>query len=154
VAKASKHNPAAGPLCFALLAGILAVLSGVLGMHVLAGTHGAHASAEHIQAAPTSGHAASDHTASAHAASAHTRQAIRHETPTPPSCVCGGGCGEQQAAHTSCTPAPSGASLSAPLPGTTLLAVQPRSAAEVDQLPANSYLPSTPTPNEMSISRT
>nr|WP_283810508.1 DUF6153 family protein [Arthrobacter sp. C9C5] len=132
-----------------MLAGILAVLAGLLGMHVLAGTHGAHASAAYTQTAP-----ASDHAASGHAASDHTGPATHHETPTPASCVCGGGCGEQHAAHTSCTPAPSGASLSAPLPGTTLLAVQPRSAAEVDQLPAYSYLPTTPTPNELSISRT
>lgn len=154
MAKAPKHNAATGLLRFAWLAGILAVLGGLLGMHVLAGPHGAHASAEHIQTAPASGHAAPDHTAAVHAASARTGQGSHHETPTPPSCVCGGGCGEQHAAHTSCTPAPSGASLSVPLPGTTLLAVQPRSAAEVDQLPANSYLPATPTPNELSISRT
>lgn len=152
--EASKHDPAAGLLRFALLAGILAVLAGLLGMHVLAGTQGAHASAEHVQTAPASGHSASFHAAAGHTAPAHTGQAIHHETPTPPSCVCGGGCGEQHAAHTSCTPAPSGASLSAPLPGTTLLTFRPRSAAEVDQLAANSYLPSTPTPNELSISRT
>lgn len=130
--------PVAAFLRVGLLAGILAIVAGLLGMHVLAGFHGtdshrAHASTEHVAVEGPAAH---------------------HETPTPPSCGCGGGCGEQHTAHASCTPAPSGASLSAPLPGTTLLAVQPRSAAGMDQPPGYSYFPATPTPSELSISRT
>ena len=158
MAKASKHEPTRAFLRFALLAGVLAVLAGLLGMHVLAGAQGAHASTGYSAVEAQAAVAASSHAASVHGASAHSAPssgtAAHYVTTTPPSCICSGDCREQHAAHASCTPAPSGASLSAPLPGTTLLAVRPRSATEVDQLPAYSYLPSTPTPNELSISRT
>lgn len=146
---APRHDPASSLLRFALLAAVLAGLAGLLGMHVFVGAHGTHASATHSatgeQAAPA---------ASAHLASDHSRPAAHSETPEPPSCGCGGACGEQQAAHGSCTPAPSGASLSAPPPGTALLAVQPRVAPAADLAPTHSHLPATPTPRELSISRT
>lgn len=169
---APRHAPAAGLRRFGLLALVLAVLAGLLGMHVFVGAHGAHASATPsatgAQAVPadaaasahstsvhsTSVHSAAGHSAAAQMASGHSRPAVHHETSGPPSCGCGGACGEQQTAHTSCMPAPSGTSLSAPTPGTTLLAVQPRITTATRPASAYSYLPATPTPNELSISRT
>lgn len=143
MAKTARHNPAAILLRVALLAGIAAVIAGLLGMHVFSVVHGASAS---------TGHPAAESQTTA--AAGHPGPAAHHETPTPPSCVCGGGCGEQHAAHASCTPAAPTASLSAPPPGTTLLTVLPWSGAEPDRLPAYSYRPATPTPSELSISRT
>jgi len=135
VIAAPRHVPVADLRRFGLLALVLAVLAGLLGMHVFVGAHGAHASAT-----PS--------------ATDHSHPAVHHETPVPPSCGCGGSCGEQQTAHASCTPAPSGATLSAPPAGTTLLAVQPRTTTAAGPARTYSYLPATPTPNELSISRT
>lgn len=163
---ARRRHPAAGLFRVALLATVLAVLAGLLGMHVFSDSHVAHSAAavedsvaearapvESADAAAAS-HSTSGHSANGHAAASHPGTATRHETPAPPSCGCGGDCGDQTSAHVSCTPAPSGASLSAPPPGTTLLAVQPRTAPPADPATAYSYLPATPTPNELSISRT
>jgi len=167
VIAAPRHAPAAGLRSFGLLALVLAVLAGLLGMHVFVGAHGAHASATPsatgAQAVPadaaasahsTSVHSTAGHSAAAQMASDHSHPAVHHETSGPPSCGCGGACGEQQTAHTSCMPAPSGTSLSAPTPGTTLLAVQPRITTATRPASVYSYLPATPTPNELSISRT
>ena len=173
----------------ALLAGLLAVIAGFLGMHILAGSHGLHAqpspadsvktsSAPHTAGPASSGQASSGHTAghpaghSSHNAAGTGSQAYGGPaaaeaapsiTPAavtvggsqaPPSCVCQGGCAEKPSAHTDCTPSPAGASLSAPPPRTALLEVQPWSAAWADRLSGYSYLPGTPTPRDLSISRT
>ena len=143
MAKTAQHTPGVTLLRVALLAAIAAVIAGLLGMHVLSSVHGASA---------TTGHPAVESQTTA--AAGQPAPEAHHETPTPPSCVCGGGCGEQHAAHPSCTPAAPTASPSAPPPGTTLLTVLPRSGAEPDRLPAYSYRPATPTPSELSISRT
>lgn len=153
---APMRKPAAALTRAALLSAILAVVAGLLGMHVFAGAHDSiWPPVSGTDAASTASDHPFDHPKSGHADSGHSSPAALPQTPEPTSsCVCGGDCGDQHTAHATCTPVPSGASLSAPPPGTTLLAVQPRSAAEVEQLPANCYLPATPTPNELSISRT
>lgn len=162
---ASIPKPASALTRAALMSAILAVVAGLLGMHVLAGAHASHASiwpsGSGTDAASTaSDHTAFDHPASGHAASGHAESghpgpAALHQTPEPTSsCVCGGDCGDQHVAHATCTPAPSGASLSAPPPGTTVLANQPRTTPATDQAQPYSHLPATPTPSELSISRT
>lgn len=159
---ARSWSAADGALRLALLAAVLAVLAGFLGMHIFSGSQVVRASAEHsaivapavIPGHSTASHAVSGHTTAGHSGTGHPGAATGHETPAPPSCVGGGGCGEQHTAHVSCTPAPSGASVGAPPPGTTLLAVQPRSAPLAAPATAYSYLPATPTPSELSISRT
>ena len=158
VAAHTRHH-AAGLVRAALLATVLAVLAGLLGMHVLSASHAAHAAAAgapsgEVALAAASGHAASGHSDSGHAAAKHAGTSPSHETPAPPSCGCGGDCGGQSSAHVSCTPAPSGASLSAPAPGTTLMAVQPRTEPLAAPATAHSHQPATPTPIELSISRT
>ncbi len=153
---ARSRSAAGGALRVALLTAVLAVLAGFLGMHIFSGSQVVRASAEHSAAdapADAAGHSTASHAASGHTTAGHPGTATRHETPAPPSCV-GGGCGEQHTAHVSCTPAPAGASVGAPAPGATLLALQPRSAPSADPATAYSYLPATPTPSELSISRT
>ena len=155
---ATAANPVAILRRAALLAGLLAVIAGFLGMHILAGSHGLHAQASPPGSTSTStahaaGPAPSEQTlailpgtpATAPPARSQSHGPVRGRTApsvtpaaatvggtqVPPSCVCQGGCAEKPAVHVGCTPSPAGASLSAPQPGTTLLAAQPWSAATV-----------------------
>lgn len=130
----------------ALLAGLLALIAGFLGMHILAGSHG-----HHPQASAPGGIQSS--TAPATAAVKPAAATIGG-TQVPPSCACEGGCAEKPSAHTGCTPSPSGASLGAPHPGTTPLEHRPWTAVRADRLSGYAYLPGTPTPLDLSISRT
>lgn len=180
-------NPIAVLRRAALLTGLLAVIAGFLGMHILSGSHGIHGihgqvspavslegSPAHTAGQAPSGDAAShpdghsghgaagtfsqsyDGPASATTAPSVTpAAATARGTQVPPSCVCQGGCAEKPSAHMDCTPFPGGASLSAPQPGTTLLGAQPWTVlARADRLSSYAYLPGTPTPRDLSISRT
>ena len=176
----------------ALLVGVLAVIAGFLGMHIVAGSHGVHArppspgsiqtstaphAAGQADADPTAGHPAghstghpsghSSHSAAGTFPQAYDGPAAARTAPSvtlaaatsggsqvPPSCACQGGCAETPAAHIDCTPFPAGATLSAPQPGTTLLEAPPWSAARADRLSGYAYRPGTPTPRDLSISRT
>lgn len=135
----------------ALLAGIIAVVTGFLGMHIVAGSHGQHSQA------PVSGSAApaaGGHTAVPSSAAANHAQSHHDAVPAdPPSCDCQGGCAERTGAHVGCTPSPSGASFHAPQPG-ILPAPVSWARATADRQPAYPYLPGTPTPSDLSISRT
>lgn len=147
-------NPA-GPVSSlhraALLAGILAVIAGFLSMHILTGSHGTHS---HAPVSGSAGHAAADHPAAPASAPTHGQHPSYYAAATTlPSCVCQGGCAEEPAAHVDCTPSPAGASLSAPQPGSTLLAMQSWAASR-DRQPDYAYLPGTPSPRDLSISRT
>ena len=159
-----------------LLAALLAVIAGFLGMHILSGSHGMHS-----QAPPsgTTGHTAAEHPAAPAPAPAHGTHAghsthSSHQagspapppspdvipaavtvggTEVPPSCVCQGGCAEP-AMHVGCTPSPAGATLSAPQPGAALPAARPWTAGRTDLPSGYAYRPGTPSPNDLSISRT
>ena len=166
-----------------LLAALLAVIAGLLGMHILSGSHGMHS-----QAPPsgTTGHTAAEHPAAPAPAPAHdtnsghnthsghqagaTAEADSPAPPrvadvipasvtvggtgVPPSCVCQDGCAEKPAMHVGCTPSPAGATLSAPQPGAALPAARPWTAGRADLPPGYAYRPGTPSPNDLSISRT
>ncbi|WP_157366165.1 DUF6153 family protein [Arthrobacter sp. Soil763] len=126
----------------AILAAVVAVLAGIFGMHVLAAPLGAAA-----------GHGTEPHAAASHHSPQHG-PAAAPETPDPPSCACGAGCGDHHSAHAACTPAPSATSLSAPPPGSAQLSAPRPSAPGTARDSGYSYLPATPTPGELSISRT
>ena len=173
-------NPVAVLRRAALLTGLLAVIAGFLGMHILSASHGLHGQASpavSIERLPaqTAGQAPSGDTAghSGHGAAGTVSQAYDgpaaattapsvtpaaatvRGTQVPPSCDCQGGCAEKPSAHINCTPSQAGASLSAPQPGTTALGAQPWTAlARTDLLSSYAYLPGTPTPRDLSISRT
>ncbi|WCI07941.1 hypothetical protein PJ267_15200 [Arthrobacter sp. OVS8] len=153
-----------------LLAALLAVIAGFLGMHILSGSHGVHS-----QAPPsgTTGHTAAEHAAAPPPAPAHDtlqpQGRVTGSTPSPdvipaavtvggtdvpPSCVCQGGCAEKPAMHVGCTPSPAGATLSAPQPGAALPAARPWTAVRADLPSGYAYRPGTPSPNDLSISRT
>lgn len=157
MAAAPMRRPVAALTRAALLSAILALLAGLLGMHVVARAHASHwpSSSGTDAASNATDHAASSHPASGHADSGHSGPAALDETPAPTSsCACAGDCGDQHGAHATCTPAPSGASLSAPPPGTTVLAEQLQTTPATAQVRPYSYLPPTPKPSELSISRT
>ena len=160
-----------------LLAGLLAVVLGLLGMHVLAGSHGMHdqAASAPAPAGPVTtgqdggrpaGHGTHDATVRDFVQGPDTpgpASAVPALTPAsatvcgteePPSCVCQDGCAEKQAVHTGCTPSPAGASLSAPPPGSTFLDGESWTAARADRPAGYAYVPGTPSPRELSISRT
>lgn len=181
---AAAANPVAVLRRAALLAGLLAVIAGFLGMHILTGSHGLHTQSPppgsaHTSPAPhtgdpaPSGHFAghsaghSSHSPADTVSQAYDGPAAARTAPSvtltaatiggtqvPPSCVCQNGCTEEPSAHIDCTPSPAGASLIAPQPGTTVLEAQPWSAARADRLSGYTYLPGTPTPRDLSISRT
>jgi hypothetical protein len=153
-----------------LLAGLLAVTLGLLGMHVLAGSHGMHAQAATSGGTGTSTAAHSD--GQVHAAHSggqvHAGHDVHSVTPdsvapasvatagteVPPSCVCQGACAEKPAVHAGCTPSPAGASLSAPQPGSTFLDGGYWTAVRTDRPADYAFVPGTPTPRDLSISRT
>lgn len=177
-------NPVAVLRRGSLLVGLLAVIAGFLGMHIVSGSHGPHAQAplpgsiQTSTAAHAASQAAADQTAahpaghSGHGAAgtspqAHNSPAAAQTAPpatpaaatiggtqVPPSCTCQGGCAETPSAHIGCTPSPAGASFSAPQPGTTLVEAPHWTAERSDRRSGYAYLPGTPTPRDLSISRT
>lgn len=167
----------------ALLVALLAVIVGFLGMHILDGSHGLHAqpsrsgSVQASTAPQPAGQAASGQTAghpAGHSSHSDARTipvldgpsvapaasgvapyaATVGGTQPPPLCTCQGGCAETPTIHVGCTPSPAGASLGAPLPGSTLAEARPWTAARAERPSGYAYLPGTPTPRELSISRT
>lgn len=145
-----------------LLAGTLALIAGILGMHVLTSSHASHAaasaghaaaSAGHVPASP--GHLAGD-TAAAHSAAGHTGhgQAVpAAETPDPAPAACGDTCPGVHESGAPCIP-------SAPNSPVTLYPPQaapapvPAQPGHGSPAAAYSYSPPGPTPCELSISRT
>jgi hypothetical protein len=142
-----------------LLAALLAIIAGHLGMHVLAGSHGVHGTA--VAASVSNGApgnaqrttAATGHTGhrSHEAAPAQTAESTGNQ---PPSCSCQGSCGEVSAAHATCVPAPGGTSLAAPPPGTVPFDGPDMSGGRFQAVAEYPYLPGSPSPGDLSISRT
>jgi hypothetical protein len=166
----------------ALLAALIALIAGFLGMHILSASHDLHAHASppasitmstaahavDLNASGTghpaghSGHSPAGtvpQTLDGPAApetvlSATPRAAAGGSSHVPPSCLCQGGCTDKPAAHAGCTPSPGGATLSAPQPGAVPLALHSWTAGLADRQPDYAYRPTTPTPRDLSISRT
>lgn len=119
-----------------LLLGVLAIIAGVFGMHLISGPHSMHSPAA---ATPASNLAVPAHSDS---------RTSHHHAAAPPSCVDQGGCTEMSAVHTACTPAPASASL------TAAFSLHDQSADACESVGAYSYVPAGPTPGGLSISRT
>ena len=158
----------------ALLTGLLGIIAGLLGMDILAGLHGTHSQAAHAGPAHSSAATAAtphampaDHAHAGHspateataagpvAASTVTAASVTVDgTPMPASCTCQGGCAEKPALHLDCTPSGSSATLSAPPPCTTVVQTQPWATAVAGNPVPSAHIPGSPTPNDLSISRT
>ncbi|MDI3243215.1 hypothetical protein QK292_16825 [Arthrobacter sp. AL08] len=139
----------------AVLAGLLAIVAGILGMHIMTGTHAmpgaatAHdTGALHAMPAPVHpGHAADI----AKIQRTSTAPGIAHAP--GPSCADTGACTMMSAIGGDCVPSPGTTTLAAPPPGTTALT---SSGGPITGVPAIGYgfIPRSPSPGQLSISRT
>ena len=110
-----------------LLAAVLAIITGILGMHVMTGTHSAHSAAAVPADAPvmatrvlaTSGHP-SGH--ASHQQSASSGAAALEELPaslgaaSPAQCSCSGNCPSEHSMTAACIPSAAAGVLAAPVP--------------------------------------
>lgn len=141
-----------------LVAAVLAIIAGIFGMHVLTGTHAMHFP-DTAGTAMSTHHAATsaDHTGHPAAAAdlvhygASADQSMAGTTVKP--CSDSGDCTSMQAMTTACTPSATTASMAAPPPGTNVLGNSNNTAAGA-VTGQWSYLPGSPSPCELSISRT
>ena len=139
------------------LAAVLAVIAGILGMHVMTGDHSMLSPA--TMATTTAG---AVHTASPVGGDSGRQVSAAHSPPLAsvqdvtgsPSEPCSGSCTSMQTMTVSCTPSAKSGSLTAPLPGTTLFGVIPGAGPAAALEGLYSYLPGSPSPGELSISRT
>ncbi|MEO5318868.1 hypothetical protein PV761_09840 [Arthrobacter sp. CC3] len=155
---ATAHRQAPGFLRRAgLVAAVLAIIAGIFGMHVLTGTHAMHspasatpaADAHTTEASPDhTGHPAESGTVPDHASAGQNMAGVAVEQ-----CSESGDCTSMQAMTTACTPSAKTASMAAPPPGTNVLGNSNNTAAGA-VTGQWSYLPGSPSPCELSISRT
>lgn len=135
----------------ALPALILAVIAGILGMHVITGNHAAHtlgaAAPPSSVAAPAAGHS---HGAQTH--EGHSQAVLRGPDATADSCT--SGIAGHEPAGAACTPLAKAGSLAAPPPGSTGQPADARIGSGVAALRSYTYLPAGPSPGDLSISRT
>ena len=127
-----------------LLAGVLALIAGLLGMHVMTAGHASHgAPAGHTVVANSAGAAPTGHAPGASATDMHELAPA----------TCGDSCPGAQESGAPCIPtAPSGPVTVAPPQATQ--AALPLLPSTVNAGSAYDYLPPGPTPCELSISRT
>ena len=126
-----------------LMTVVLAIVAGILGMHVMTAAHSAHSSHPVVQEAGVSH--------GAHAA--HAGHAGQPAQPSLATETCFGSCPGMQDAGPTCVLLAKTASLTVfPPEGTAPL--EPGPAASAYPAGAYSYIPASPTPCELSISRT
>ena len=156
---APAHAPAIAFLRRAgLFTAVLALIAGIFGMHVMTATHAMHSpataaatiSAQH--GSSPAGHAgehppgpfsAPEMPAAQDQAGARTVQ-----------CTDSTHCTSTQSMTAPCTPAPKKGSLAAPLPGTGIIARNTNAGTQRAISTLWSYLPGSPSPDELCISRT
>lgn len=156
----------------AVLIGVLAVIAGILGMHVMTGSHVSHSGAAHRGAShAVVSHEVVSHTASglgaaAQAAAGHPMAADDGEGqpggPAHPggdaavvlsaSALCGEACPGVEEAGAECVPPANAGSFPVISPPAAAIQQEARGAAAAAA--TYSYVPSGPTPCELSISRT
>ncbi|MGM7778305.1 hypothetical protein ACSVHC_20160 [Arthrobacter sp. KNU-44] len=135
-----------------LLAGLLSIIAGILGMHVMAGGHSMHATAGASQAAVVSpSHGV--HTFAERASMPDGAAVQLAASPPAPSCTSSGTCTEMSSLHAVCVPAPGHNTLTAPLPGVPPYANAVTAEAGA-QVPGYSHRPGSPSPGDLCISRT
>ena len=128
-----------------LLAAVLSIIAGIFGMHVISPAHSAqHQGTTHQQ------------TASQHGASVHAHAAVPDIAAawSMEHCSCSGDCPGAEAAPASCTLSTNATSLAAPFPGSTWLGANTSARAANQATAFWAFHPSSPSPGELSISRT
>ncbi|APX02845.1 hypothetical protein [Arthrobacter sp. QXT-31] len=135
---------------------VLALIAGIFGMHVMTGHHSMHSvsAVTGTESLGQSGHLHHAHAAGEAAAVTAGAADAGQEIPAAAGCP-DGDCSGAQAMTVSCIPAGKTGSLAAPLPGTAVFAAALVRAGPVGQVSARSaHKPATPTPCDLSISRT
>ncbi|MGP0222633.1 MULTISPECIES: hypothetical protein [unclassified Paenarthrobacter] len=140
-----------------LLTAVLALIAGILGMHILVG--GAHSTHQAATVGTAASTAVVNHaTAAGHAAAGHTGHATSADTgagtAAPAQCMCQGNCSTGHAMGSSCIPSPKTASLAAPLPERASFLSPAHRAVSSHAGSMWSYQPGSPSPGDLSISRT
>lgn len=141
-----------------LFAVVLAIVGGILGMHVVNGVPAVAAAPAGMSGAMmTQGMSQSSSTAVHRSAeSGHSPHTSVSETlSTVPACAClPDGCAASMAMHGDCTPTLSAPALNVPLPGTLSTHGAGTAFAVVTVHPAADRLPDAPSLEKLSISRT
>ena len=141
-----------------LFATVLALIAGIFGMHVMTATHAMHSPA-------TAGAAVSVHHESSPAGHTGEHAPGPSSAPDMPGaqgeagtrtvqCTDSGNCTSMQAMTGSCTPSAKTGSLAAPLPGAGIIAGTSATGTLATISAQWSYLPGSPSPGELCISRT
>ncbi|WOC63469.1 hypothetical protein RI444_22715 (plasmid) [Paenarthrobacter sp. AT5] len=152
-------------LTASLLATVLAIVAGILGMHVMTGTHSAHSSAMVSAGAPdTTGPAPStsepelsrhaSHLVSSPEPAALQALSTSNGAASPAQCSCSGDCSSQYSMSASCIPTLATGALAAPAPDDTVSITGKSAASPVTARDRWSYRPGSPSPGDLSISRT
>ena len=148
-------------LATGLLGAVIALIVGILGMHVMTGTHSLHAAGTVSSAGTASGAGtasaapgqASHERHSGHGASLE-EPAAHSAAPITTQCSCSGNCSAEHAMAASCIPLASTSTLSAPAPDSTPAVAPPYLGKAVAAGDDWTYRPGSPSPGELSISRT
>ncbi|MFW0772815.1 DUF6153 family protein [Paenarthrobacter nitroguajacolicus] len=150
-------------LTTALLTAVLAIIAGILGMHVLTSAHSAQSSttaarmpymAGQSPAAPGGEASGHDDHAAAPAEPAMAELSAAKGADSAVQCSCSGKCSSQHSMGASCIPSATAAALAAPVPNdTTSVTAQSAVPTSTPRIPW-SYRPGSPSPGELSISRT
>lgn len=161
-----------GFLLVGLLVGLLAIVAGFLGMHIMTGMSGAHAMTAVTSSTEPTGtsspaslvvhpaaHAPQDgttaHDSMAPVTASAPEPAAKSTLAAPAaSCVCQSPCTDPLLMHSACVPSAAVTSLAAPPPGTTPVSFHTPATRGDGAVRAYSYLPASPSPGDLSISRT
>ncbi|MCB5273092.1 hypothetical protein BJG92_00604 [Arthrobacter sp. SO5] len=140
-----------------LFGAVLALIAGIFGMHVMTTTHALHSPS--MAAGAGHGHYA---TSVAGHPGGHLPESSAADVPgfqagsglDALQCQDSGNCASMQPMTASCTPSAKSGSLAAPLPGTWVIARSTDTAPPTDTSAGWSYLPGSPSPGDLCISRT
>ena len=141
-----------------LFAAVLALIAGIFGMHVMTATHAMHSPA--TAAATVSAHHGSSPAgrAGAHppgpSSSPDVHAAQDEAGARTVQCTDSNNCTSMQSMTAACTPSAKTGSLAAPLPGTGIITRNPTTGTQSTISALWSYLPGSPSPAELCISRT
>ncbi|QQQ63959.1 hypothetical protein [Paenarthrobacter ureafaciens] len=146
-------------LSIGLLVTVMALIAGVLGMHVMTGLHTQHPMTTAATTTVISGRTV-DHGTAAHDHHGGGATTTAAETDAGPAagglaqCACSGNCSTEHAMGVSCVPSTATSVLAAPLPDTSTTVPSSFRPVATGSSTLWSYLPGSPSPGELSISRT
>ncbi|MDN4643411.1 hypothetical protein [Arthrobacter sp. PsM3] len=141
-----------------LFTAVLALIAGIFGMHVMTATHAMHSppmAAASVGAPHESSPAGHPGEHPPGPSSAPGLPAAQDEAGARSGqCADSGDCTSMESMSAACTPSAKTSSLAAPLPGTGIIARQPGAGTPSTISARRSYLPGSPSPGELCISRT